>query len=91
MHCSTSMAEAEAPAAAAPAAATVAAEPDISALDIRVGKIMQCAKHPDAEVRALIASWTFFSSGMPCNCSPQAVGLGRCTSACSRAWADWQD
>lgn len=35
---------------AAPAAAP--GEPDVSALDIRVGKIISCSRHPDAEVGA---------------------------------------
>jgi len=35
---------------ASPSSAAPAAEPaDISSLDIRVGKILQCEKHPDAE------------------------------------------
>eukprot|EP00983_Pelagomonas_calceolata_P108955 1159507-Pelagomonas_calceolata.AAC.6 len=51
MQCS-STAEAEAPMPASPSSAAPAAEPaDISSLDIRVGKILQCEKHPDAEVR----------------------------------------
>ncbi|KAF5833040.1 hypothetical protein DUNSADRAFT_10746 [Dunaliella salina] len=49
MRCSSSTAEAEAPTSAPPSAAAPVDEPDISALDIRIGKIMQCEKHPDAE------------------------------------------
>lgn len=41
------------PAAAAPAAAAPAAAPAASALDIRVGRVLSCARHPDPEVDSL--------------------------------------
>lgn len=42
-------AEAEAAAPAAPAAAAAAAAPDVTKMDVRVGKIVSVEKHPDAD------------------------------------------